>query len=718
MKYTFSFVSIIVLISLIGCQTESPSLLPAKTVTDTYHGIKVEDPYRYIEDLKDSTVLDWLKKQNLSAKEILNGISERQNIMESLKAFDQMQSSKITGLKIAGNDRHFYLKRGAKDNEAKLCYRESFDKAEVLFFDPKDFKPGEDTEYIINYIEPDWAGKHIVVSLSEKGKEISEMIVFDVETRERLPQIIDHCWPSATGGIKWLSDNSGFIYIHLPEIDSKSDDFLLNTSSVVYRLGDDPKNLHEIFSNSATPDVNIKPADFPAVFFEDTESKYLLGKLAGVNSFWDAYVAPLPNDIYNAKLSWEPLYKAEDQVKKTVVIGDSLIFTSAKGTPNFQIGITSLKNPDFDDPKILVKEIPDEVITDFEVTSRGIFYSTTRNGIEAFLYRYDKGVSTPIKLPEVSGSLSISSKGVNFPDLWVVTKGWTSNGNRYTYEVTTDTFTQANLVKSKELPGVKDLIIDEVVVKSHDGVEIPLSLIYRKGLKKNGKTPVLFRGYGAYGYSMKPTFSSSLYAWIKEGGIYAVAHVRGGGEKGNAWHEGGYKITKPNTWKDLIACIEYTIDQGYTSPEHTAIWSASAGGILIGRTMTERPDLLGAAIAEVGSMNLVRSEIQPNGPNNIKEFGSVKDSTGFRTLLEMDSYHHIKKGEKYPATLITAGMNDPRVVAWDPAKFAARLQAANSSDTPILFAIDFESGHGRGDSKAKEFERLADVLAFALWQIK
>ena len=201
-----------------------------------------------------------------------------------------------------------------------------------------------------------------------------------------------------------------------------------------------------------------------------------------------------------------------------------------------------------------------------------------------------------------------------------------------------------------------------------------------------------------------------------EGGIFAVAHVRGGGELGDNWHKGGYKTTKPNTWKDLISCTEYLINEKYTSSQKVAINGGSAGGILIGRAMTERPDLFAAAIPEVGSMNTVRAEESPNGPVNVPEFGTVKDSVQCMALIEMDSYLHLKKGVKYPATLVTAGINDPRVIAWEPAKFAARLEADNASDKPILLWIDYEAGHGHGDTKSKIFESLADVYSFALWQ--
>ena len=227
---------------------------------------------------------------------------------------------------------------------------------------------------------------------------------------------------------------------------------------------------------------------------------------------------------------------------------------------------------------------------------------------------------------------------------------------------------------------------------------------------------MLIYGYGAYSISNPPVFNPNRLLWTQQGGVLAVAHVRGGGELGEAWHKAGQKATKPNTWKDLIACADYLVKGQYTAPGHIAINGGSAGGILIGRAMTERPDLFAAAIPQVGCLNAVRMENSPNGPVNAPEFGTVLKEDECKALLEMDAYQHLQPGTKYPATLVTAGMNDPRVIAWQPAKFAARLQASTASGKPVLLFTDYDAGHGIGNSKQKQFESVADVLSFGLWQ--
>jgi prolyl oligopeptidase len=294
--------------------------------------------------------------------------------------------------------------------------------------------------------------------------------------------------------------------------------------------------------------------------------------------------------------------------------------------------------------------------------------------------------------------------------------GWTTDRKRYRYDVAGGKFVAVPLSSEAQYPEFNDLVVDEVMVPSHDGTLVPLSILYKKGTPRNGNAPTLMVGYGAYSRAMEPTFMPPFLLWTQQGGILACPHVRGGGELGEAWHKAGQKTTKPNTWKDLIACADYLVKNQYTSPGKVAINGGSAGGILIGRAMTERPDLFAVAIPEVGILNAVRMENSPNGPANTTEFGTMQKEDEAKALLEMDAYQHLKPGTKYPATLVTAGFNDPRVIAWQPAKFAARLQASNTSGKPTLFFTDYDAGHGIGDSRQKQFESIADLLAFGLWQ--
>jgi len=244
---------------------------------------------------------------------------------------------------------------------------------------------------------------------------------------------------------------------------------------------------------------------------------------------------------------------------------------------------------------------------------------------------------------------------------------------------------------------------------------IPLSIIYKRGTKLDGNNPCLMDGYGAYGISIDPAYWPIPNVLVTKGAIAAIAHVRGGGEKGQGWYKAGYKTTKPNTWKDFNTCAQYLIDNKYTSPAKLAGWGTSAGGVLISRAITERPDLYAAALCNVGCANAMRLEFSANGPVNIPEFGTVKDSSECRALYEMDGMQHVVAGTKYPAVLSIGGWNDPRVAPWEPAKFAAALQTASTSGKPVLIKINYDNGHFTED-KAVTFANFADQMAFAMWQ--
>jgi prolyl oligopeptidase len=254
------------------------------------------------------------------------------------------------------------------------------------------------------------------------------------------------------------------------------------------------------------------------------------------------------------------------------------------------------------------------------------------------------------------------------------------------------------------------------MVPSHDGVQVPLAVVHRKGLVLDGSNPTLLEGYGAYGFSIEAWFDPRSVAWLERGGVLAYANVRGSGAFGDAWYRAGFKATKPNTWKDGIACATYLIDQRYTAPARLGIWGTSAGGIFVGRAVTTAPELFAAAIFDVGVMDAVRAEESANGITNISEFGSYKNPDEFPALLEMSTYHQIRDGVAYPAVLLVHGMNDPRVDVWHSAKAAARLQAATSSGKPVLLRLDGQAGHGVGSTAQQGYSKLADIYSFLLWQ--
>jgi prolyl oligopeptidase len=349
------------------------------------------------------------------------------------------------------------------------------------------------------------------------------------------------------------------------------------------------------------------------------------------------------------------------------------------------------------------------------VASDALYVTELDNGINHITRVPFDGQPQRIDLP-FDGSTEVYSGDPRVPGIIFTMDSWTKGPRIIEFDPQAGKTNPTNLRQPGPYDNLDELVSEEVEAPSYDGTDIPLSLMHKRGIKLDGSNPTILWAYGAYGITEDAGFSSASLPWLERGGVYAVAHVRGGGERGEDWHLAGYKLTKPNTWRDVIACAEYLIDKKYTSSPKLGIMGGSAGGITVGRALTERPDLFAAAIPLVGCLNTLRAEFSPNGPPNIPEFGSVKTQEGFEDLYTMDAYHHIRDGVAYPATLITTGMNDPRVATWIPTKFAARLQPATSSGKPVLLRVDYQGGHGIGASKQQLMEEYADEYAFFLWQ--
>ena len=678
-----------------------------------YFGTKVSDPYRYLENLQDTAVVQWMKAQADYSRAILYNIPGRQALIDKMKEFDSRKSSRISYVIITDNDRYFYLKTTPADETGKLFYRDGYEGAETLLYDPETYSSDTSKKFVISSISASIDGLKVAFDIAPNGSESSEMMIMNVENRNLYPEIIDRCWGASPS---WLPDGSSFLYNRLQSADVHNKDREKDSKTYLHIVGTDPATDKDVFSREKYPEMGIKPEDFPIAIY-DKDSKYIYGILSTVDSRLDVYYAPF-SELTKERIAWKHLFRPEDEVYGFVTTDKYLYVYTPKEAPNFKILRIPLAEPVLSKAETVVPADLHRKIKSYGLTSDGLFYTLSENGVVGkFLFLPNGEIAgREIELPFAAGTAYVSTKGFKFNDAWVTIMGWTKDYQRYRYSPEKNEFTLENLSSTAEYPEYANLIVEELMIPSHDGVMVPLSLVYNKDMKKDGNNPVFFYGYGAYGSSMNPFFNPNILLWTQARGILAIPHVRGGGELGDNWYRSGFKTTKPNTWKDLIACADYLVKENYTSPQKIAINSASAGGILVGRAMTERPDLFAVAIPLVGCLNTVRAEESPNGPVNAPEFGTVKDSVECMALIEMDSYLHVKDGVNYPATLITAGMNDPRVIAWQPSKFAARLQAANASDKPILFLTDFDAGHGIGNTKTKQFESLADVLSFALWQ--
>ncbi len=710
-----------ILVLLVACspnekksKLHSPPATPVRTVVDEFHSVKVPDDYQYLESTADDSVKAWFKKQDDYARGILKRIEGRDQLLNRIKELDE-SVAKVNSVQMA-KEKLFYIKKEADEESGSLYYRETLGSPERLLVNVKTFGGENDKRvYTINGFFPSPDGKLVALSSSPSGSEDDVTYIINAETGELFSDRLE----KSGFGLSWLPDSKGFFYMRLKKLQPGEADSekYLDAKSYLHQVGTAQDKDREILSARKYSNLNIDRIDFPYLAV-DRKSNTAFGVIVkGVQNEIRAITASL-GETLKENVLWRTVIKPEDEITNfTAVNGNTIVALTHKGTPNFKLVSSAISNPDFSKAKTLL-EFKDAVIQNFSVSKNSIVVQSLKDGIGKIhlIDKSDASKVSEVELP-VSGLVNISFTDEDSDKILLMLTSWTKAPQYYLYDESNKKLQVTDLQPLGKFDAPDDLESKEVLVRSHDGEMVPLSIIYKKGTALNGKNPTWLTGYGAYSISSLPAFNPIRMAWFEKGGVYAVAHVRGGGEKGEAWYRGGYKATKPNTWKDFIACAEYLVENKYTSPAYLAGSGTSAGGILIGRAMTERPDLFAVAIPRVGCMNAVRFEFTENAVNT-PEFGTVKDSLEFTYLLEMDAYHKIKEGVNYPASFVTAGMTDSRVSPWQPGKFAAKLQAVNKSERPVILRVEFEGGHGfLAASKTQIQEEYADMIAFMLWQM-
>lgn len=713
---TFKEFILLFLFLTTSCHSQEVELLypvaPKNDIEDSYFSETILDTYRILENEEMPTVRSWYKNQNELAVNILNKISGRQEMLESFLDYDDRVTDVIINNKIISNGYHFYLKRSKGENLAKLYFKKNYDSPEILLYNPMEYNKAIDNNSI-SYYEPSWDGKKVVIAITNSGKEISDLITLTVSDRSIASEVISGARPDSFLGVSWLPDNSGFTFLQFAQTESEPN------YCVLHILGQPSSRLKKVFGTSLHSNVVMDTLGvYPIAKIFNKEDPYVIGYAATVESFWDAYIADMEQFIKGTP-NWKLLYTKDEKVYTDSgrFSGNDYIIKSNKDSESNALYRVDIENQAFAKAELLCSPPNGEILKDLLIKGETIFYTAMRNGVSTSFYKCRNGLSTRIDLPSNSGSIYLRDNPSDINSIYVSLSGWTLKNQRYLFNTDSDKFLLKPLSTEASYPDFNDIVSKEIDVASHDGTIVPLSIIYGKNIKMDSSHPTLFYGYGSYGTSLEPFFSTPFLHWVKKGGVLCIPHVRGGGEKGEQWHRDGMMTKKENTWKDLIACTEYMINEGYTSDKKTAIYSSSAGGIMIGKALTERPSLFAAAIAEVPIMNPLRSEARKSGGgSNMLEYGTVNDSVQVRGLIKMDPYLSLRENTNYPAILLTAGENDPRVPKWMPGKFTARIQEFSSSKRPILFRIDKNSGHGTVDEKLKYYQEYVDVFSFAFWQ--
>ena len=678
-----------------------------KTVdsSDTYFGISYQDKYRWLENLYDSDVKKWYREQADFTNNLITKISGREELLEEWKKLDELKQIKHLGRYIFDN-KFFYMKTLPKETVGKLYYRDNMGGKEILIFDPK--TSITDKQATFQSAIPSYDGKRIMVTYCKSGSEISTIRIFDVLSRKFLTEII---YPCLAGGEYWSIDNQAIIYTSLTTDDNKSSSFLKNNKVRIHKVGNDPKFDSDWFSNLNYPELNLQAHYLINGELSKRSPENIFVSVYGSDGLNIYYVADAKQQ-YSEHINWKPLIREKDRLVGTTEFIDNKVYgITSKNAPNYKLVSTNISNPDWENAEIIAPEKKDLMLTSFCV-SKNFILMTYLDGINNKLFKYEIStkLTSEIKLP-YSGTIFVQSLNHEINDCYLNLTSWNKPYTEFKLDTKTNSFSISEFNLPTKYPeAYNNIQVEEIEVKGHDGVMIPLSIIYKKGVKMDGSNVCFMEAYGSYGISMLPVFNNLWNSLVVKGVIVAIPHVRGGGEKGESWQKDGMKTTKPNTWKDFISCSEYLIAKGFTAPKKIVGSGSSAGGIMISRAVTERPDLYGAAISNVGVLNTLRSEKMPNGLTLSYHFGTVKDSIECRSLYEMDGLAHIKNNIEYPAFICVTGWNDPRVSSWQSGKFVAAMQAASISNKPILLKVNYDSGH------FGSLEDYADFWSFALWQ--
>lgn len=713
MGKTYKFIYVL-LVYCHSCQNTDSiyPFFPKEAFAETIHDTLLIDDFRHLENLKDPEVQSWFRQQEDLAQKTLERIPNQDRFLEKIKTIDYQNQSNYDKVQIQKDGSYFFLKKSEDDPYGDLYYKPSASASEIILFSRKENNYNEDH---ISYFKTNWDLSKIAIALTKNGEDQSKILIIDLNTNEMQDPKIENVNPSKLGGISWLPSNNAFTYIEVPHFNYDDANYLKNTKGMVAIQNDATYIKKEVLSHKKNPSVIKSPADFPILRVPTSTSNYLIAFVSGASRYEDTYMSPLSSTSNLTSLEWKLLFEKKEQVADFEFLGTNIIYRTSLNASNFELKSrpVEIDSPSIEDT-ILIGELENEVLRDFTVLKDEIFYTTLKNGVQAKLYKLDKKNNRiPIDLPYDAGNCYLVSDEQH---VYTLLNGWITNNRKYRLDTIENSFHPADL-KGQSTNYKDDFVVEELEVPSHDGVLVPLSIIRKKTTRLDSRNPTLILSYGSYGGNMSPFFYAPYIVWMEEGGIFAIAHIRGGGEKGDTWHQDGMKLKKSNSWKDLIACSEFLIDKNYTSPDYLINTGTSAGGIPVGRSIIERPDLYRVAIMNVPALNMVRSEFQPNGANSTKEFGTIKNPQEFRALLDMDVYMNLKLNVNYPSILVSTGMNDGTVTPWDPGKFVAKAQSySNSKSNPILFSVDFNAGHGGDGSMESFYKQNAKEMAFAFWQ--
>jgi len=689
----------ILLIAMSACKEEQNTTYPeTKTgeVVDTYFGENVPDPYRWLEDDRSEETSDWVKSQNVSTYGYLDQIPYRKELKERL---EKMWNYEKVSAPFKEGNYTYYSKNDGLQNQFVL-YRIDNNENEEVFLDPNTFS--EDGTISLGQVSFSKDGSIAAYSISEGGSDWRKVLIMDAESKEIIE---DTLVDIKFSGISWYK-NEGFYYSSYDkpkgsELSAKTDQHKLyyhklgtpqKEDTLIY--GGTPEEKHRYISGNVTDDGNYLFI-YPRI--STSGSKLLMKDLSNPNSKIVTILGDTNSD--------------------TSVIenkGSKLFLLTNLNAPNQKIVTVDASNPNPENWVDFIVETK-HVLS----ISNGSSYFFAEYMVDAvskvLQYDYNGNFIREVELPGIGSASGFSGKK-EAEKLYYSFTNYKTPNTTFQYNPKDG---MSSVYKKPNVDFDSDAYESkQVFYTSKDGTKVPMIITYKKGLELNGKNPAILYSYGGFNISLTPSFSPSNAVWLEQGGIYAVPNIRGGGEYGKAWHDAGTQLKKQNVFDDFIAAGEYLISENYTSSDYLAISGGSNGGLLVGATMTQRPDLIKVALPAVGVLDMLRYHTFTAGAGWAYDYGTAEDNKEmFEYLKGYSPVHNVKEGVAYPATLVTTGDHDDRVVPAHSFKFAAELQSKQSGSNPTLIRIETDAGHGAGTPVSKTIEQAADRFGFTLYNM-
>jgi prolyl oligopeptidase len=705
------FTLLALLLTTFAFAAERPST-PQKPASDEYHGIKVDDPYRWLENWNDPEVKAWSTAQNTYARSGLDSLPHVAEIRERVTAIMSAQSISYGGL-VAKHGHVFAMKRQPPKQQPFLVVMTSpmHPEAEQVLVDPNTINAKGTTA--IDWFVPSPDGKLVAVSLSQGGSEAGDVHVYDVATAKEVFEVVPRAQNGTGGGsLAWQPDSKSFFYTRYPqgnERPSEDRDFYMQ----LYR---------HVLGTPPAQDTYEIGQDFPKiaeVWVETTpEGLALLTFQKGDGGEFQHYARTLDG-------KWHQLTRYEDRIVQ-LVVGRSIdgkktpiYLVSLKTTPHgelLELDVDHQNAAEFSAAKVLLPEGHDTLVAQFAGAASNIAATDHR------LYvTYQLGGPSEVRVFDLSGQTQpqpkqfavgavgeIAAADDHGDNILFSATSYIDPVTWFAYDPSQTATTKTPLSQTAPVDFADCEVVREFAT-SPDGTKVPVNIIRLKGTKLDGTHPCLLTAYGGYGINRTPRFVSSRRVLLEEGVIFAEANIRGGGEFGDEWHHQGSLTHKQNVFDDFAAACRYLVQAGYTRPERLGIEGGSNGGLLMGALLTQHPELFRCVVSHVGIYDMLRVELSSNGAFNIPEFGTVKDEAQFRALYAYSPYHHVRDGAKYPPVLLLTGANDPRVDPMQSRKMTARLQAAGCD---CLLRTTSSAGHGLDSSLQERIDEAVDVDAY------